>query len=124
MNDQWLQESSSRMDGLMRDIHENQHKKDNPVIEVCAALKNYIEEFESGLDQNHELGIRLVSFGQAISFHAQQIGFTKPNIITFWGITSEGEKIQLIQHVSQLSFLLKAAKKLEEKPIRIGFIWS
>ena len=74
------------------------------------------------LDDEHEIGVRLASFGGVVLFHAQQICFTKPNVITFFGVTEEGEKVQLIQHVIQLSFLLKAVKKRDEKPNRIGFI--
>lgn len=96
--------------------------RNNPVIEIGEALKNYIETFENELDDEHEIGVRLASFGGVVLFHAQQIGFTKPNVITFFGVTEEGEKVQLIQHVSQLSFLLKAVKKRDEKPNRIGFI--
>lgn len=106
-----------------RKIAENKHRQDNPVIDVCKAIKDYVEEFERELDDEHEIGIRLASFGGVIVFHAEQIGFSKPNVITFHGVTEEGERVQLIQHVSQLNFLLKAVKKREDKPTRIGFLW-
>jgi hypothetical protein len=96
----------------------------NPVVKVCEALRSYILSFEASLDDNHEIGARLVSFGQAITFHVQQIGFTKPFIVTFVGLTETGDRVQLIQHVSQLSFLLVAMRKLGDKPNRIGFVWN
>jgi len=104
-------------------LAEAAHLRNNPVIEICQAIQKYIEAFENELDNEHEIGIRLASFGGVVIFHAEQIGFSKPNVITFYGITDEGEKVQLIQHVSQLSFLLKAVKKREDKPYRIGFVW-
>jgi hypothetical protein len=106
---------------VMDQINEQQHLRANPVIEVWKSLKTYIEEFERGLDDEHEIAVRLASFGGEIIFHAERIGFSPPNVITFYGITAESDKVQLIQHVSQLSFLLKAVPKLAAKPNRIGF---
>jgi len=106
----------------MDQITEQAHRRNNPVVEVCETLKRYVEEFEHTLDEEHEVGVRLASFGGVVLFHAQQIGFSKPNVITFYGVTEEGDKVQLIQHVSQLNFLLKSVKKREEKANRIGFL--
>ena len=111
-------------DKLMDQIAEQAHLRNNPVVGVCEALRRYVEEFERTLDDEHEVGVRLASFGGVLIFHAQQIGFSKPNVITFYGVTEEGENVQLIQHVSQLNFLLKSVKKREEKANRIGFLWS
>lgn len=109
----------------MGEIQEQAHKDRNPVIEVCESLAKYIREFESGLDSDEEVGARLVTFGQAVTFHISQVGFSKPNIVTFYGITDSGDKVQLIQHVSQLSVLLVAMKKQSEEPRRpIGFVWD
>lgn len=115
-----FQQTMQRHRGMMED----QFHRDNPVVLVCQAMRSYISEFESALDQGQEVGVRLVSFGSAVFFHAEEIGFFKPNVITFKGVTPEGDRVQLIQHVSQLSFLLKAVPKLADKPRRIGFIWS
>ena len=102
---------------------ERAHKDRNPVIEIAETLKNYIRNFEVTLDEEHEVGARLVSFGQTITFHVTQLGFAKPNIITFYGTTDNGDTVQLIQHVSQLNFLLIAMKKTTDTPKkRIGFI--
>ena len=103
-------------------ITESVHLRNNPVIEVCNAIKDYVQRFESDLDEEHEVGVRLASFGGIVVFHAQTIGFSAPNVITFTGVTDQDEKVQLIQHVSQLNFLLKTVKKRAEKATRIGFI--
>ena len=63
-----------------------------------------------------------MSFGRQVTLHVHRVGYSTPAIITFDGVTEEGERVQLIQHVSQLSFLLVAVKKLESQPRRIGFI--
>ena len=112
----------SNNNDLMNQITEQVHREKNPVIGVSESIKKYIEQFEAELDDDHEIGVRLASFGGVIIFHAEKIGFSKPNVITFCGITDDGEKIQLIQHVSQLNFLLKSVKKRNDVPTRIGFL--
>jgi hypothetical protein len=85
-------------------------------------LSKYIKDFEAELDNDHEIGARLVSFGQNVTFHIEDIGYYGPDIITFDGRNDAMEKVQLIQHVSQLSVLLVAVRKQQEEPRRIGFI--
>jgi len=94
----------------------------NPAKWTHKRLSEYIKTFESELDDEHEVGARLVSFGQAITFHIERIGYYGPDIISFYGFNEQQERIQLIQHVSQLSVLLIAVKKQQEKPRRIGFV--
>lgn len=96
----------------------------NPAAWMHERLGNYIREFEINLDQDHEIGVRLVCFGQAVTIHVQSVGYHGPDIITFFGMNSEGEKMQLIQHITQLSFLLIAVKKIADEPRRIGFLWD
>ena len=107
--------------------------KELPVFEVQPGLnlasgfhKQLIEmiaEFENGLDEHHEVGIRLVSFGQNVTLRVEGIGYYNPSLIRFFG-SAEGEaSMELIQHVSQISFLLMAVKKADpaNPPKRIGF---
>jgi len=115
--------SFDRFSEKLDQSQEQNHLRNNPVIQVCKAIRDYVEAFERSLDSDHEVGIRLASFS-GVAFHAQQIGFSMPNVITFSGNTEDGEKVQLIQHVSQTSFLLKAVRKQAEKPTRIGFLWN
>jgi len=112
------------VNSVLDQIAEQSHLRNNPVVQACQAIEKYVEEFERSLDGEHEVGVRLASFGGVIIFHAEQIGFSKPNIITFYGTTEEGERVQLIQHVSQLNFLLKSVQKREQKANRIGFVWD
>lgn len=83
-----------------------------------------ITQFDAELDADHEVGIRLVSFGQSITFHVSDIGYDNPSLIFFIGLTEDGHRVQLMQHVSQISFLLIVLPKLHpEQPKRkIGFI--
>ncbi|OYU48689.1 MAG: hypothetical protein CFE31_09580 [Rhizobiales bacterium PAR1] len=90
---------------------------------ACLALSRQISKFENGLDNEHELGFRLVTAGTGLTFHAESIGAAGGQFVEFLGINQDGEKVSLIQHVSQISVLLCALKKRHEKPIRIGFIY-
>lgn len=94
----------------------------NPAKWTYERLAKYIKDFEAALDDDHEIGARLVSFGQNVTFHIENIGYYGPDIIHFDGRNEAMEKVQLIQHVSQLSVLLVAVKKQQDKPRRIGFI--
>src|SRR6266699_3779245 len=93
----------------------------NPAEWTYERLAEYIKDFEAALDDDHEIGARLVSFGQNVTFHIENIGYYGPDIIHFDGRNEAMEKVQLIQHVSQLSVLLVAVKKQQDKPRRIGF---
>ena len=94
----------------------------NPAAWTRKRLIEYIKDFEADLDGEHEVGARLVSFGQAVTFHIADVGYYGPDIISFSGINEEGKKVQLVQHISQLSVLLVAMQKQAAKPRRIGFI--
>lgn len=69
-------------------------------------LMEFILAFEAELDPAHEVGVRLVNFGLNIEFHLARIGYHNPSLIAFYGTTNEGDPVQLVQHVSQISILL------------------
>jgi hypothetical protein len=103
-----------------------------PKIEIPDSVKNQakwayeqivkaIIRFERKLDQDHEIGARLVNFGGHETFHIENVGCCPPHFIRFIGRTVEGQPVELIQHVSQTSVLLVAMKKQREEPNRIGF---
>ncbi len=80
-----------------------------------------INDFEEDLDNDHEVGARLVSFGTELTFHIEDVGYWGPDMIIFYGMNSSNKKVQLLQHLSQLSVLLVAVDKMQEEPRRIGF---
>jgi hypothetical protein len=94
----------------------------NPAKWMFERLAAYIKQFEARLDDQHEIGARLVSFGANLTFHIEDMGYFGPDMIVFYGKNEKGEPVQLIQHTSQLSVLLVAVRKQEERPRRIGFI--
>ena len=87
----------------------------NPLVDVAEAnyasefhkrLVKWIGDFDAALDQAHEVGVRLVSFGQTVVFHLDRIDYWDPSLISFSGVTDDGTPVELIQHVSQISVLL------------------
>lgn len=82
----------------------------------------YIKNFEEQLDNEHEIAMGFVG-GDAGVLRIEGIGFFDPDVLTFYGTDGEGSKTQLIQHVSQLSVMLRALPKQADhvEPNRIGF---
>ncbi len=65
-----------------------------------------VQAFEAELDQEHEVGMRLVSFGKSTEFSVSRIGYLDPNLIWFQGNLADKSDVELIQHISQISFML------------------
>lgn len=89
----------------------------------CKYIVEMISDFDSKLDNTLEVSMRLVSFGQSIVFAVRSISYYNPSLIVFLGESEENSMIELIQHVSQISFLLMATKRKDsDKPKKpIGF---
>lgn len=81
-----------------------------------------IASFESTLDNDHEIALRLASFGTSTVMVVTSIGYQNPDMLYFYGFVG-GKKAQLIQHVSQLNFLITSVEREDKsKPARrIGF---
>ena len=80
-----------------------------------------INDFEADLDQDHEVGARLVTFGVDVTIHIDDVGYWGPDIIIFHGVNQDRKRVQLLQHISQLSVLLIAVDKIEKQARRIGY---
>src|SRR4051812_2554532 len=78
----------------------------NLASEFHKRLMEMITEFDASLDDAHEVGVRLVTFGQTIVFHLSDISYYNPSLISFYGAMDDGSPVELIQHVSQISLLL------------------
>ena len=84
-------------------------------------LKQYIEEFQNSLDSEHEVGMLLTNFGQNILLKVTYISYESPSLMIFKGYVNDKEST-LVQHVSQLNFLLTSVEKEPDRPKRkIGF---
>ena len=84
-------------------------------------VKSYIQQFENSLDSEHIVGLKLTNFGSSTLMQVERISYEMPVLMIFHG-TVEGNPSTLIQHISQLNFLLVAVPLLpEKKKYKIGF---
>jgi len=101
--------------------HLLQPQNPNLASEFHKRLINWINDFHQSLDDEFEVGVRLVNFGQTVTFHIEDIGYWNPSLISFTGKTEAGEPVELIQHVTQISILLMKMKRIDpqqpKKPI-------
>jgi hypothetical protein len=95
--------------------------KINAAESMYKRIVRYICEFEDQLDNGHEIGGRLISHGSGTTFHIENVGYHGPDLVTFYGLDENGQRLQLIQHINQISILLVAMKKTGKEPRRIGF---
>lgn len=88
-------------------------------------IMEQIREFEEALDAEHEIALKLASFGSSITMAVTYIGYQNPDLLYFYGLVN-GTDAQLIQHMNQLNFLLTSVERKDKsKPARrIGFIPS
>ena len=86
-------------------------------------LEAQIRLFESQLDADHDVGIRLVNFGNEITFQVTDIGSVEPDLIIFTGKTPAGAPVRLIQQRNQVDFLLTTLERSDpDQPKRpVGF---
>jgi len=98
---------------------------ENLASEFYKRIVQIISEFDAELDHTAEVGIRLVAFGQAFTFQITGLGYSDPSLIIFAGHRlDDGGYVKLVQHVSQISFVLTAVPRtnpaLPKK--QIGFL--
>jgi hypothetical protein len=97
-------------------------KNASPAQWMYARIAQAIVAFEKQLDQQHEVGFHLVNIAGDQTMHVLDVGYWAPDLILFFGRAADGSPMQLMQHVTQVSLLLVAARKPEnEEPRRIGF---
>lgn len=86
-------------------------------------LSKYIRDFEKTLDSDHEVGLMLTNFGQSVIMVVTEISYEKSVLMIFKGYVN-GKMSTLIQHISQLNFLLTSVDKEPNRPKRtIGFVY-
>lgn len=94
----------------------------NPAEWMYERLVKQIVAFEAKLSPEEEIGGRFVTAPKEGVIHIEDIGYWGPDMMTFHGRDLDGRPIQLLQHYSQMSVLLCAVPKEQEKARRIGFV--
>jgi hypothetical protein len=62
-----------------------------------------------------------VSFGPSITFYLLEIGYCNPGLIILYGQLPDGELVELVQHISQISILFTKLPKQGEARKPFGF---
>ena len=121
------EESSSRVTELIKETIRIQRQgkewEQGFANVIFDSIIDRIRDFQSGLDTAHEVGATLASFGGTVTIRVTAVEFIDPFLIIFAGETTDGAPAELIQHVTQVNFLLLALPKPTEQqePRRIGF---
>jgi Family of unknown function (DUF6173) len=85
-------------------------------------LMAHIADFESVLMPDQEVGATMVSFGDK-PFYISGIGYHGNDMIIFYGASTTGEPVKLMQHVTQTNVMLTVMSKRKDhkQAKRIGF---
>lgn len=84
-------------------------------------IEKMILAYQKSLDAEHDVALFLTHFGQAITLEVEAIMAVSPVMLAFRGKVG-GKPSILLQHVSQLSFLLTSVSIPPDTPHRkIGF---
>jgi Family of unknown function (DUF6173) len=94
---------------------------DPPAKWAYERIARQVNDFESELSEEEEIGLRLVATPDTSVMHIDDIGYWGPDMLIYYGTNEHGKPMQLLQHYTQMSILLTAVPKLGETPNRIGF---
>ena len=84
-----------------------------------------VNAYNRTLNLDQEVGLMLTSFGQTVTVNIAKVGYIGANLIIFKGfLTGNNAPVELIQHVSQLNFLLVSLKRdvPHEEKKQVGFL--
>jgi Family of unknown function (DUF6173) len=94
---------------------------DPPAKWAYERIARQINDFEAELSDDEEIGLRLVATPDTSVMHINDIGYWGPDMLIYHGTNEHGRPMQLMQHYTQMSILLTAVPKCEQKARRIGF---
>ena len=101
------------------------HTSDNDAATIANQVVAVVNEYNRNLNHDQEVGLMLTSFGQTVTVNITGIGFIGTRLIMFKGfLTNNNAPVELLQHVSQLNFLLVSLKREhpQEERKHIGFV--
>lgn len=113
-----------KIDEISERIQQGLEKRSGYANVMYKCLLEEISEFESGLNLDEEIGAYLTSFGGGMCLHIESIKYRDPYYMILSGSTDQGQKVRLVQHVTQTSILFVPVKVMAEEnrqPRRFGF---
>lgn len=109
-------ELRAAMDG----IQEDSRRKNNPAGYMLERARELVKDFEITIGNDAEVGMSVAGAAAGAPIRLRSISVSNPDMLIFDGIDDNGAIVRLVQHHSQMSVLLVAIPKLQEKPFRIG----
>ena len=85
------------------------------------AIYEEIADFEATLDADHEVGMPIVGGPAGLCVHVREVYRFGTDKLVFVGIDADQNPVRLVQHLTQLNFLMLSVPKLGETAARIGF---
>lgn len=90
---------------------------------AATTIYNKMIKFQKELDNTHDIALSLVQFGASMTVFVDGVGYSGYNLVVFYGTDVVGNKVELIQHINQLSFILiSCPKEVEMEKRKIGFV--
>ena len=91
---------------------------------IAKHIYDQVIEYQSNLDATNDVALVITQFNQSTTILVKTIGYIGYNLVCFYGQSTDGKPLVLIQHISQLNLLLTAAEKPKpDIPKRqIGFV--
>lgn len=91
---------------------------------VAENLYQEIINYQSNLLDTEDVALSIAKFNESITLLVDSIGYIGYNLVRFGGKDSSGKPLELIQHVSQLNFLLMVVQKPDSEisKRKIGFV--
>ena len=92
--------------------------------ETLLRLRVVFDQFMTTLADNEEIGLVLTSFGVSRTIHVERIAALGPVLLRISG-TENGAPVELVQHITQLNFLLMRVKPTSPDGVprrAIGFV--
>ena len=111
-------------DSIVENIQKGMEEKSGYANVMLQCLAREIQEFESQLEVNEEMGIYLTAYPGGGCLRIETIKSRRPYYLVLSGKTDQGQRVSLIQHVAHVGILLTSLKinSEEERPARrFGF---
>ncbi len=113
-----LKVQSDRTADIIATAAAARHRESNPQIDAFDILQEVLAEFQSRLDDDHELGAQIAN--SVTPFHVRSVR-RSASLFLFAGIDAQEQEVLAIQHFSQLHMQLVKLKKFEDVAYRVGF---
>ena len=91
---------------------------------VAQHLHQELLNFQANLLDSEDMVMSVVQFNESVVIRVLSIGYIGYSLIRFLGTDNSNKPLELIQHVSQLNFLLETVPRQSSSPEKhpIGFL--